>query len=224
MWQALWFLVHAVRRRPAGTTRRADDGSSPPAERPGIPSIPPTEGWDVRWEMAAGAALAHLLAASGGSPVSLPDGFLTDMFGRTLAALLPPRALPGAPAKRAALAGPGLPAPGSDVDIVVVPRHPRTGEPSLPPGRAGKAPATVPLPADIWTYLAFPEDRRLVQAPGTLPVEILRDDPLPPRRLYLFRPYPDTFLDTLARLPAVRQPWLRAIYDRVRKTRYRSLL
>ncbi|MFE5095662.1 hypothetical protein ACFRCI_36295 [Streptomyces sp. NPDC056638] len=27
------------------------------------------------------------------------------------------------------------------------------------------------------------------------------------------------FLDTLARLPAVRRPWLRELYDRVRKER-----
>ncbi|MBC2874039.1 MULTISPECIES: hypothetical protein [Streptomyces] len=221
MWQAVWFLEHAVRRRPSGTARRAADGNPPSAERPGIPPVDPDGYWDLRWEAAAGAALAHLLAASGGSPVTLPDGLLTDMFGRAADALLPPPA-PGTPAKRAALAGPGLPAPGPAVDIALIPRHPRTGEPCPPPGRAGTPPATVPLPAEIWTYLAFTGDRRLVQAPGTLPDEALRDDPPPPRPWRLFRPESKVFLATLARLPAVRQPWLRAIHDRVRERPYAS--
>lgn len=36
----------------------------------------------------------------------------------------------------------------------------------------------------------------------------------------LFQPDRKVFLHTLARLPAVRQPWLRRIYDRVRQHPY----
>lgn len=221
LWRAVRFLEHAVRRRPSGTAHSVPGEPTPLYDRPGTPPVHPTGNWDPCWEIAAGAALAHLLAASGGGPVALPRGLLTDMFGRALGAFLPPPAL-SSPVKRVALAGPDLPAPGAD--IAVVPLHPRTGEPCTPPppDHADTTPATVPLPADIWTYLAFSNNRRLVPAPGTLPVEALRDDPLPPHPWLPFRPEPHTFLATLARLPAVRRPWLRAIHDRVRAKPYES--
>ncbi|MFJ2577204.1 hypothetical protein [Kitasatospora aureofaciens] len=41
-----------------------------------------------------------------------------------------------------------------------------------------------------------------------------RDDPLPPHPKWPLRPVDDAFFHTLARLPAVRRPWLRAIHDR----------
>ncbi|MFB6630276.1 hypothetical protein ACFCWY_10290 [Streptomyces sp. NPDC056362] len=41
-----------------------------------------------------------------------------------------------------------------------------------------------------------------------------RDDPLPPYPWYPFPPSREAFRYTLARMPVVREPWLRAIYDR----------
>ncbi|MBO8195992.1 hypothetical protein ITI46_30740, partial [Streptomyces oryzae] len=46
---------------------------------------------------------------------------------------------------------------------------------------------------------------------------VLRDDPPPMHPWSAFRPDSGVFLRTLARLPAVRRPWLRRIYDRVRE-------
>ncbi|MFI1364369.1 hypothetical protein [Streptomyces griseochromogenes] len=206
IWQAVWLEPTAVRRVPGPAPRITDWGtlveeriSTPPVEQPGY--------WSPQWEAAAGVALAHLLVASSGAPVALPEGLLTDVFGRVLHALLPA----GRPARAAALAGPGLPAaaPG----IALVPAHPQTGEPWQPPA----GPATVPLPADVWLGLAFPEDRSRLPVTGGLPRDVQRDDPLPLHPNWLFRPDRDVFLYTLARLPAVRQPWLRRIYDRARK-------
>lgn len=76
------------------------------------------------------------------------------------------------------------------------------------------------LAADVWMHLAFRNERLLVPATGGLPDGVLRDDPLPLRPLTPFQPDVRIFLHTLARLPAVRQPWLRSIYDRVRAHPY----
>lgn len=110
--------------------------------------------------------------------------------------------------KSLALAGPRLPT--TIADIVLVPQHPQTDEvwPS-------SAETTVPLAADVWTYLAFHDDRRLLLAESRLPDGVRRDDPLPLLPIRPFTPDRHTFLHALARLPDVRQPWLRAIYDRV---------
>ncbi|WP_245689287.1 hypothetical protein [Streptomyces chattanoogensis] len=123
------------------------------------------------------------------------------------------------PAKTVALAGPGLPAPNPAPDILLVPCHPRTGKAWQPPGTT----ATVPLSAEVWTHLAFHREPLPVPATGGLPDGVLRDDPLPMHPRGLFRPDRELFLDTLARLPAVRQPWLRRIYDLVRDFRYPRL-
>ncbi|OXY91578.1 hypothetical protein [Streptomyces diastatochromogenes] len=204
LWQAVWLHPVAVRRVPGPAPRVidwetlvAERRSTPPVEQPGF--------WSPQWEAAAGVALAHLLAASTGAPVALPGGLVTDMFGRALDALLPP----GRPARTVALAGPGLPASGAD--IALVPVHPQTGEAWQPTG----SPATVPLPADVWLGLAFPEDHSRLPVTGGLPRGVERDDPLPLRPRWTFRPDRRLFLYTLARLPAVRQPWLRGIYDQV---------
>jgi hypothetical protein len=49
-----------------------------------------------------------------------------------------------------------------------------------------------------------------------MPDDAYRDDPPPCPPSTRFRPDRDVFLSKLARLPEVREPWLRALYDRVR--------
>ncbi|MCO1577270.1 hypothetical protein M8C13_16055 [Crossiella sp. SN42] len=201
-WQVVWLVPDAVRRLPA--TGPAEPPADWPAllrDRGGIPPVEPSGMWDQRWEAELGVTLAHLLAACEGAAVTVPEGLLADTLGRVLTVLLPP----GPPEKTLALAGPGLPAP--DADLVLVPRHPQTGEIWSPPGAA----APVPVAADVWIHLAFQQNRPLVPTvKGDLPEA---ESPRLPWSFFL----PDTrvFLRTLARLPAVREPWLRAIYDRV---------
>ncbi|MGA5129621.1 hypothetical protein ACPCTO_07435 [Streptomyces olivoreticuli] len=208
LWQAVWLAPQAVRRLPTDdSTHRTADWETLAQERRSTPPIEPSGRWSMRWEAAVGAALAHLLAVSAGTPVAVPDGLIADTFGHALDTLLPP----GPPAKRLALAGPGLPAPASG--IALVPRHPQTGEAWRPSGIAD----IVPLATDVWMHLAFPHEGLPVPATGRMPDGVLRDDPLPLRAKGLFRPDSEVFLDTLARLPAVREPWLRGIYDRVKE-------
>jgi hypothetical protein len=144
-----------------------------------------------------------------GARVAVPAGAVAGVFRPSLDLLLPS----GPPVKSMFLAGPGLPAATSD--IAMVPRHPQTGE-AWPYG-AGDA---VPLTVEVWTYLAFHDDRRLIAVAGGRAGGAWREA-LPALVPYRpFRPDWDVFLDVLARLPEVREPWLRAIYDRVRKGRY----
>jgi hypothetical protein len=212
LWQAVWLAPHAVRRLPAeGPAPRTVGWEALAEERQSTPPVEPS-GWSPRWEAAVGATLAYLLAASGGTPVTVPEGIVADAFGRALDALLPP----GWPAKTAALAGPGLPAPVHAPDIALVPRHPQTGKAWQPSGTAH----TVPLAADVWMHLAFHNERLLVPASGGLPDCVLREDPPTPHPWTPFQPDSGVFLATLARLPAVRQPWLRRIYDHVKDHPY----
>lgn len=166
--------------------------------------------WSPRWEAAAGHALAHLLAASRGQPVKVPDGLAADLFQRALDALLP-RDLPE---RRAALAGPGQPSPDASADILLVPVHPRTGRTWAPAGPAASA-HPVPLPLGVWLWLVSPRPYLPVPASGRLPRDVLRDDPLPLLPNHLFRADPGTFRHTLVRLPEVRSPWLRTILENV---------
>jgi hypothetical protein len=53
-----------------------------------------------------------------------------------------------------------------------------------------------------------------------MPDSVRRDDPPPLLPRSPFRPDRKIFLSTLARLPEVRQPWLRSIYDQVDDRRY----
>nr|WP_258310904.1 hypothetical protein [Streptomyces sp. FT05W] len=78
--------------------------------------------------------------------------------------------------------------------------------------RAGAAP--VPMDAALWAELAFPPRRTRLPVGGGLPAGVERDDPLPPHPRYPFEPSREAFRYTLTRMPAVREPWLRAIYDR----------
>ncbi|MEV0314931.1 hypothetical protein [Nonomuraea fuscirosea] len=92
----------------------------------------------------------------------VPDGPVAVAFRRAIDILLPP----GLPERHLGLAGPGLPATS---EIALVPRHPQTGE--LWPCDAG---AVVPLAADVWTYLAFHDERRLVPAAYGMPAGVRR--------------------------------------------------
>ncbi|TDD57064.1 hypothetical protein E1263_24770 [Kribbella antibiotica] len=211
-WQAVWFESAAVRRVSSGGPARLlaweELVNTLQLESP----IEPLGAWSARWEAAIGVALAHLLTVSNGSPVRVPDGLLGKTLGRAHDALIPPGAIP----RQLVLAGPGLPAPHQDAGIALVPMHPQTGLAWQPTGTA----APVPLDADVWMYLAFHEGRSCVPATGGIPEGVLRDDPLPMVPRALFAPDVSVFLHTLARLPAVREPWLRAIFDRATQERF----
>ncbi|MFI7633903.1 hypothetical protein [Nonomuraea sp. NPDC049400] len=205
-WQVVWLVPEAVRSVAVdGPVQRVIDW----AELPSTPPVDPRGFWSPPWEAAVAVALAHLLAVSGGKRVSVPDGPVAEAFRRAIDSLLPP----GPPERHLVLAGPGLSA--AITDIALVPRHPQTGE-----VWACDARAVVPLAADVWTYIAFNDDRRLLPAAYGMPAVVRRDDPLPLLPHSLFRPDGRVFLSTLERLAAVRQPWLRRIHDRVKERPY----
>ncbi|GAA5040328.1 hypothetical protein [Streptomyces siamensis] len=212
-WQAVWFDPRAVRRVPSdGAGRRASDWEALAREREPVPPIEPPGVWSPFWSAAAGVALAHLLAASDGAAVTVADGPVAGTFGRALDTLLPT----GPPERTAVLAGPGMPSSGPGTDIVLVPVHPRTGEVWQPPDGI----PAVPLAFDVWAHLAFRQEWLPVPVTGGMPPGVLRDDPLPRHPWGSFRPDSGMFLRTLARLPAVRRPWLRRVHDRVREHPY----
>ncbi|WP_431775586.1 hypothetical protein [Streptomyces cucumeris] len=223
LWQGVWLAPNAVRRH-----RLDDTNNDAPltwaellAEGKDTPPFEPISAWggsrlgsdhywswSPQWEAAAGRALAHLLAASEGRPVTVPDGPIAEVFQRALDILLPV----GTAAWRAVLAGPGLPAPGVDADILLVPTHPQTGETWTPAGPSTSA-YPVPLPFGIWLWLASPRPYLSLPMSGGMPEGVLRDDPPAPRPHHLFQPDPETFQHTLVRLPDVRSPWLRKILE-----------
>lgn len=221
LWQAVWLAPNAVRGLPVDGTDTAPlsweelmaKGKRTPPFEP-ITTWGPRSAasrwwsWSPQWEAAAGRALAHLLAASEGRPVTVPDGLIAEVFRRALDALLPA----GPPARRAVLAGPGRPAPDPDADILFVPTHPQTGEAWTPAGPAASA-YPVPLPSGVWLWLAFPEPYLPFPSSGGMPDGVLRDDPPLPHPSHLFRADPEAFQHTLVRLPAVRSPWLREILE-----------
>lgn len=211
LWQVVWLEPCAVRLVDVeGPARRVAGWEMLREEHPGTPPVEQPGWWSPVWTAAVAAALAHLVAVSDGKRVTVPDGPVAEAFRGAIDALLPP----GPPAQNLVLAGPGL--PGTVTDLALAPRHPRTGE-VWPAG----ARAVVPLAADVWTHLAFHDDRRLVPAATGMPDGVRRDDPPPLLPRSPFRPDREVFLSTLARLPEVRQPWLRALYDQVDDRRYR---
>ncbi|MFF9179269.1 hypothetical protein [Streptomyces sp. NPDC014793] len=231
LWQAVWLAPNAVHRLLIDDTDAATlSWEELLAEGKGIPPFEPIATWGSRfgsshywswspqWEAAAGRALAHLLAASEGRPVIVPDGLIEEVFQRALDAMLPA----GPPERRAVLAGPGRPAPDADVGILLVPVHPQTGETWIPAGPATSA-YRVPLPFGVWRWLAFPDPYLPVPASGGMPDDVLRDDPLPARPHHLFRADPGAFQHTLVRLPAVRSPWLREILENLTQRRHARL-
>lgn len=73
---------------------------------------------------------------------------------------------------------------------------------------------------DVWMCLACNPDRRLAsRVRGTFD-GVRRYGPPPLLPYGPFRPDWQIFVSTLARRPEVRQPWLRAIYDRVKDHPY----
>ncbi|MFE3069931.1 hypothetical protein [Streptomyces sp. NPDC059247] len=270
LWQAVRLAPDAVTRAPAHPGDGDGDGTDAVPlswaealrREEGVPPVEPVTlwggdhlwSWSPRWEAAVGRALAHLLAASEGRRVTVPQGLPEKVFQRALDALLPTSATgvtsatdatsptgptgpadPAGPrARRAVLAGPGLPDPDTDTgtgtgtgtksgaDILLVPTHPRTGEMWTPPGPAGGA-YRVPLPFGVWLRMAFPEPRPPAPASGTLPDGVLRDDPPAPRAHRLFRADAGAFEDALVRLPAVHAPWLREILESVRRHEHLGL-
>ncbi|WP_092556802.1 hypothetical protein [Actinoplanes derwentensis] len=193
------------------TTRAVDDGPGPyPVlgwtelidERPGIAPTEPNGFWHPVWEPAVASALAHLLAASDGDPILIADQRVAVIFRPVLDRLIGPAG--ARPERTLVLAGPGLPAAVGD--LALVPVHPQTGD--RWPVNAPVKP--VPLAWDAWHNLAFHRDpkpvgRSVPILPEALPAQI------PGQRLL---PDSPTFLRVLARLPEVRQPWLRALYER----------
>ncbi|WP_408645206.1 hypothetical protein [Streptomyces sp. KL110A] len=175
--------------------------------------------WTPQWHAAGAQVLAHLLTASRGRPVSLPDGLVAVMFRRTLDAVLGAGPSP----RRAVLAGPGRPAPDGAADILLVPVHPQTGETWRPQrvwkgegeGAGDGAAYRVPLPFGVWLWLVSPEPDLPLPASGGLPDGVLRDDPPAPRPDHHFDVDPRVFDTTLARLAAVRGPWLRELSGRL---------
>ncbi|MGW5098395.1 hypothetical protein ACWEQ1_19960 [Streptomyces nodosus] len=221
LWQAVWLsrdavhrvLVDSVHAAPLSWAELSEKEESTPPFEPiatwgGQLGVSHYWSWSPRWEAAAGQALAHLLVASEGQPVKVPDGLTTDLFQRALDALLPA----GPPERRAVLAGPGRPAPVEGVDILLTPVHPQTGRTWTPVGPAASA-YPVPLPLGVWLRLVTPQPYLPVPVSGGMPQDVLRDDPLPPRPQQLFRVDRETFRRTLVRLPAVHSPWMRTILE-----------
>ncbi|MFE2135141.1 hypothetical protein ACFW9X_18390, partial [Streptomyces sp. NPDC059466] len=234
LWQAMWLDPNAVRRVPVGGVTAPLTWAELTAEGKGTPPFEPIAdwgsrvkaghwshhqwSWSPRWEAAAGRALAHLLAASEGRPVTVPGGLAGEVFQPALDSMLPA----GPRARHAVLAGPGRPAPGADADILLVPTHPQTGDVWSP--AADATAYLVPLPFGVWLWLARPgpdstarEPDLPVPASGGLPDGVLRDDfdPPAPHPHHLFRADPEAFRHTLVRLPTVSSPWLREILDRL---------
>jgi hypothetical protein len=227
LWQAVWLAPDAVRRLPADNSEDTEDTplswtelmdreqKTPPYEpmtmvwgsRLGLNHI---WSWSPQWEAAAGQALAHLLAASQGHPVTVPDGLPAQVFQRALDTLLPA----GSPSRPAVLAGPDLPEPDEHAAFLLVPTHPQTGQIWSPPNSATSA-YRVPLPFGVWRWMSSPAPHLPTPASGAMPHGVLRDDPPTPRPDRLFRADSGTFQHTLVRLPAARAPWLDHILQNI---------
>jgi hypothetical protein len=207
LWQAVWLEGTAVRRLDADEADRPATGwETLVRERESLPPVDANGRWRPEWEAAVGAALAHLLAASHGVPVAVPDGLLADTFGRALDLLLPS----GPPERSLTLAGPGLHSGRA---------RPRTGSRAsgdrggLAAGRRGgrRAPpvrhvaaAGLPRRRAVAASRSGRADRGRPARPSAsaAPAPALPERPV---RLHA----------DARRLPAVRAPWLRTIHDRV---------
>jgi hypothetical protein len=131
--------------------------------------------WHDRVAPSADVALAQVVAAAEGMPVTVPDGPLADVFRQRLDELLP-----GGPRTRTlALAGPGL---AAEADVLLVPRHPQTGEAWPVEG------TVVPISAELWRWLACADEQPVIPATGGR-WPYLDEDPQPrrPERILLSR-------------------------------------
>ncbi|KOV77820.1 hypothetical protein ADL03_41480 [Nocardia sp. NRRL S-836] len=164
LWSVVWLEPAAVRAagRPEPVTDWAElDWRSPlPAEG--------DEWWHDRMGIAAGVALAGVLACAGETHVVAAAGPVADTFGRLLDAWLPPVA----PVRTLAVAGPGL---AAAADVLLVPRHPHTGEVWPVDG------TVVPIGAELWRWLARDGEQPVIPPTGGRWERFLRDDPLPRR-------------------------------------------
>ncbi|MFJ6478717.1 hypothetical protein ACIQK6_01030 [Streptomyces sp. NPDC091682] len=212
LWQTVWLEPAAVRRVPSGLPAVPVPGwDELVLESYAVPPVELDGSWSRRWAAAVPVALAHLVVACEGRPVALP-GPLAELVGAT-AGCLPA----GPPVLTSGLAGPGTPVPRSGADVLLVPRHPVTGEPWRP--AYGGAPSVVPLDIGVWAHLVLPGETSPLPASGTLPEGVLRDDyPLPLRPRHAFWPHHRAFGNTLACLPGIRRPELRTYYDRYART------
>ncbi|MFF4341489.1 hypothetical protein ACFY00_16330 [Kitasatospora sp. NPDC001540] len=206
IWQAAWLEPDAVRAVPAGPDRPPADWTALVRDRSGPLPVSEWGRWDERSEQETTLALAHLIAAADGRPVRIEHGHAAALLGPALGPYL--RTATG-PAKRCTLYGPDLPPTGPRPDLALVPLHPQTGEawPAPPGVRA------VPLHVEVWRHLAFHDERPAVRAGHRLRAELARDDPQPPYRGYWLWVDERLLRDTLARLPAVRGPAVRAVHD-----------
>ncbi|MFI5866646.1 hypothetical protein [Streptomyces sp. NPDC051546] len=198
-WQTVWLEPEAVVRCPSGLPAVPPPGwdDLERAEHR-VPPVEPDGSWSRRWEAAVGVALAHLVVATGGSPVTLPDGPVAELLGHAVALYLPV----GPGGRSVGLAGPGTGTPRPRPDVLLVPRHPLTGAAWRPPGDDG---AVVPLDSGIWAYFVHPGETSPMPATGVLPPGVLRDDyPLPSFPWYPLTPHEWAFEHTLIGLPAVR--------------------
>ncbi|MEU0562017.1 hypothetical protein [Dactylosporangium sp. NPDC006015] len=198
-WQAVWLDPRAV-RRVSGADAAVLTWDDLRVRRPGVGPVEQRGWWSPLWSAAFAAAVARLLALSGGVPVAVQDPTVAGLLRPVLAAMLPD----GAPVRTLTLAGPGLPT--GAVDLALVPRHPQTGAVWPLPGEGDG----VPLEWDVWAHLAY----RPRRGPVALPAAERRDDPAPllPHTPFLLDR--NVFVATLVRLPEVREPWLRAVYDK----------
>jgi hypothetical protein len=213
-WQAVWLDPRTVRTDGVEVAPPPVGWRTLLQERPGLPPSEPEGFQTPQWAAAVGVALAHVLARSGGDRVAVPDELLAETFRRPLQTLLPDAAT----LKTLRLSGPGLPT--VPCDLALVPQHPLSGEPWTPGPEAFTTAGCVPLDWDVWAYLASlhdpgPVTRARPTRMGALDELELRQKPVPLTPWAPFRVCRDTFLTTLARLPEVRRPWLRRIYDRV---------
>ncbi|MCX2951198.1 hypothetical protein [Lentzea sp. NEAU-D7] len=163
-----WWQV--VRFEPGAVRATGEPDPVRPWEAFGWDSVPLTEGelwWPRRVGIAAGAALAGVLLAARNAPVLAAEGPVHDLFQSHLDAWRPP----GPPPRTLALAGPGLRA---QADLLMVPRHPQTGEPWPVPG------TRVPISAELWLWLANDKPPYLPRTGGQWE-RYFRHDPLPCR-------------------------------------------
>lgn len=164
LWSVVWLQPDAVRvvgeQEPVRDWAEFDWDSTP--------LVAGDLWWHDRMGIAAGVALAGVLAAAGGAPVVAAKGPVADTFQHELDARLPQ----GAPAKTLAAAGPGL---AAEADILLVPRHPQTGE-VWPANRT-----VVPIGAELWLWLVNDYEQPVIPATGGRWQAYLSDDPLPRR-------------------------------------------